>query len=500
MIRTLYGKLALGLAVVLLAVGGIYTIISQMTLRHHLDEVNQQLNRGLAENLVADRNLVREGKLNNEALKETFDLYMSINPSIEIYVLDLDGKIISYSADPKKIKRNRVDLVPIKSFLTMEEPYPLLGDDPRSHDRQKAFSVTPIPSKSNPEGYLYVVLRGEQYETAEQLAVGSYFFRFSGLAMAVSLGVGLLAGLLVFHFIVGRLRRLSSVMQQFEESHFSSPIRYREGLEGPARYQKGRESATDEIDQLGIRFDQMAERIGDQIEQLRGQDALRRELVAQVSHDLRTPLAAILGYLESIQIKGDNLSPEQRQEFISIALRQGRHLSGLVDELFELASLDAKERQPVCEPFAPGELVNDVVLKHQLQAQEKDIDLKLQVPEDLSFAFGDIELTERVLDNLLDNAFSATDAGGKVDVCLSERNGHIEVAVEDTGHGISPADKTNIFKPFFRSESRKSDKKHAGLGLALASRIMELQNGDLTVESEPGQGARFALSLPKAPQ
>ena len=74
MIRTLYGKLALGLAVVLLAVGGIYTIISQMTLRHHLDEVNQQLNRGLAENLVADRNLVREGKLNTEALKETFDL------------------------------------------------------------------------------------------------------------------------------------------------------------------------------------------------------------------------------------------------------------------------------------------------------------------------------------------------------------------------------------------------------------------------------------------
>jgi len=488
MFRTLYAKLALSLVVLLLAIGVLYIILSQAALRLQLEEVNQQLNRGLAENLVADRNLVREGRLNDKALKDTLQLYMSINPSIEIYVLDLEGQIISYSADPKKIKRNYVDLGPIKSFLEMEEPYPLLGDDPRSHDRRKAFSVTPIPSSDKPEGYLYVVLRGEQYDFAEQMAIGSFYFRFSSWAMIFSLGVGLVAGLLVFHFIVRRLQRLSVQMQEFEDHNFEVPI----------QFQRKKNAVTDEIDRLGIRFEQLAGRIGEQIEQLREQDTLRRELVAQISHDLRTPLAAILGYLESLQIKGSDLSPEKRTEFIGIALRQGRHLNSLVSELFELASLDAKERQPSCESFAPAELVYDIVQKHKLRAEQNSIELEIRSPTELSFAIGDVELTERVLDNLLDNAFSATPSNGKILITLTQKPSHIEVAVSDTGHGISNVDKPHIFKPFFRSDQNQGDRGHAGLGLAVAKRIMELQKGRLWFESAKGKGAKFTFSLPLA--
>ncbi len=488
MFRTLYAKLALSLTVLLFAIGILYILLSQAALRMLLEEVNQQLNRGLAENIVADRNLVREGRLNDKALKETLDLYMSINPSIEIYVLDRDGRIISYSADPKKIKRKYVDLGPINSFLKMKEPYPLLGDDPRSHDRRKAFSVTPIPSKDNPEGYLYVVLRGEQYDFAEQMAIGSFYFRFSSWAMIVSLFIGLVAGLLVFHFIVRRLHHLSAQMQKFEDQNFEVPI----------QFQHKEKTVPDEIDRLGIRFEQLARHIGEQIEQLRGQDALRRELVAQISHDLRTPLAAILGYLESLQIKDSKLSAEERAEFISVALRQGRHLNSLVSELFELASLDAKERQPSCESFAPAELVYDIVHKHKLRAEQNNIDLQIVSPSEMPFAFGDVELTERVLDNLLDNAFSATPPNGKILITLSTTPSHIEVAVSDTGHGISDDDKPHIFKPFFRSEKKYGGGGHSGLGLAVAKRIMELQQGRLWFESEGGKGAIFALSLPLA--
>jgi hypothetical protein len=177
MLRTLYAKLAVGLLVLLIAMGAIYTAINLTVTDRYLRQLNQQVNRHLARNLVADRNLVEQGRLNEAALKETFSLYMSINPSIEIYLLDSAGGILSYSADPEKIKRRSVSLQPIRAFLRMEDPYPLLGDDPRSHDRQKAFSVTEIPGNTTPEGYLYVVLRGEQYDSAEALARTSYLLR-----------------------------------------------------------------------------------------------------------------------------------------------------------------------------------------------------------------------------------------------------------------------------------------------------------------------------------
>ncbi|MBO6851524.1 MAG: sensor histidine kinase, partial [Marinobacter sp.] len=142
-LKTLYARLALGLFLLLVTVGISYAFLSGYTLREYQASLNQELNRDLARNLVADRNLVDEGRLNEAALQELFSLYMTINPSIEIYLLDRAGQILAYSADPARIKRKRVSLEPIRALLANQEEYPVLGDDPRSHDRRKVFSVTP---------------------------------------------------------------------------------------------------------------------------------------------------------------------------------------------------------------------------------------------------------------------------------------------------------------------------------------------------------------------
>ncbi|TGN37693.1 sensor histidine kinase, partial [Marinobacter confluentis] len=106
-----------------------------------------------------------------------------------------------------------------------------------------------------------------------------------------------------------------------------------------------------EIDYLGATFDDMAQRIASQIDLLREKDAQRRQLVAQVSHDLRTPLASMQGYIETLKLRRDRLSAEEQARFLQIALQEGQRLSRLVDELFELAALEAREKQPVLEPF-----------------------------------------------------------------------------------------------------------------------------------------------------
>ncbi|MDR9469170.1 HAMP domain-containing sensor histidine kinase [Marinospirillum sp.] len=486
MLKTLYTRLALGLFLLLLAVGLLYTVISYYSLREYSASVNQELHRDLAKNLVADRNLVRQGQLDRSALKELFALYMTINPSIEIYLLDLDGSILSYSADPAKIKRKQVSLEPIQRLLDNMKRYPLLGDDPRSHDRQKVFSVTPVPSAENPEGYLYVVLRGEEYDAAETLAHGSQVLKLSAWALVVSLAVVMMAGLAVFRLLTRRLSDLTRLVESFESSDMRQ--------NPPVTWRDKRPWVQDEIDYLGVTFDDMAYRIASQIEQLKDKDAQRRQLIAQVSHDLRTPLASMQGYIESLKLRRDRLSPEEQDRFLDIALKEGRRLNRLVDELFELAALEAQEKQPVPESFPLAELVHDVVQKHAQAAQNSQLELTLSGDPDLPAAYADLAMTERVLDNLITNAIAYSPAGGRIEVVLGQQGGVPEVCVRDSGSGIPEQDLPHIFDPFYRGDSSKAG--HAGLGLAIARRIMALQGGDIRVENRASGGASFCISLP----
>ena len=487
MIRTLYAKLALGLVVLIAAMGLVYALVSFSATRHYLAEVNQQLNRELARNLVADRDLVAEGRLNEPALKAMFHDYMLINPSIEIYLLDLNGLILSYSADPGKVKRKHVSLDPIRAFLDDSASFPLLGDDPRSHDRRKVFSVTPVPSQQSPQGYLYVVLRGEMYDFVDEFAEGSYFARLSAWAVAATLAFGLLAGLIVFRLLTRRLQRLTAAMDHFRLSDFSNAADYQS---------KPALAAPDEVDRLGLTFDQMAGRIVEQIQELKQQDALRRELVAQVSHDLRTPLAALHGYLETLKLKENTLTAEQRADYFAIVLRQSEYLTRLVGELFELAKLEAREASPQCERFSLPELVQDVVQKFQLKATQSQVDLAMELDADLPLVIADIALIERVLDNLIDNALTHTPAGGTVRVPVRRDAQQVILCVADTGNGIPEADLPRIFDRFYQATDQQSGSGHAGLGLAIARRIVELHGSALDVRSRAGEGTTFAFGLP----
>lgn len=511
--RTLYAKLATILVALLLTIGLLYALLSLSATRHYLEEVNQHLNRDLAHNLVMDRDLVEQGRINEDALKETFHQYMVINPSIEIYLLDLDGRILSYSADPEKVKRKRVSLQPIRDFLN-GGGYPLLGDDPRSHERQKAFSVTPVPSAEAPQGYLYVVLQGEEFDAINNAVHESRFLQLSAWALAISLLLGLLLGLWVFHRLTRRLHRLAGNMEGFRASNFashapySSPYPIPEGRgshhaasklcstpEGEGASLRSAQRG-DEIDRLGQSFDEMARHIIQQFEALKEQDALRRELVAHVSHDLRTPLATLHGYLETLQLKDEKLSSSERNDYVATALRHSERLTQLVAELFELAKLDATREAPQREPFAITELVHDVAQKFRLRMEQAGIALQICIDSDTPFVEADIGLIERALENLIDNAIDHTPQGGSLTLTVKKQSGEVEVTVRDSGTGIPAAELPRIFDRFYQVNDKHRQGGHAGLGLAIVKRIMELHHSHITVESEPDHGTAFRFMLP----
>ncbi len=487
LVRSLYAKLSLALALLLIVVGIVYATVNLSMTQRHLDAINQTLNRDLAHNLVADRNLVRSGALDDAALKQAFHDYMQINPNIEIYLLDAGGRIISFSADPDKVIRERVSLEPIKTFLQQPETGPVLGDDPRSLERKKAFSVTPVPSAENVDGYLYVVLRGEAFDVVANALRENYLLGISVYAIVISLIVALLLGMVIFWMMTRRLRSLSDAVDRFRASDFasqSSKLAISFNPEG------------DEIDRLGQTFVLMASKIAHQIEMLKSQDAARREMVANISHDLRTPLASMNGYLETMKLKADKLTQVETRDYLEVALKYGQQLARLVEDLFELAKLDTFDQKLNEEPFSVSDLVQDVLQKLHIEAAKKDVQIETEIASEIPLARGDIRLIERVLENVLVNAMHHTPSGTGVRVRVLTSNGGVRVEIIDNGPGIAPTDIPHVFQRFFQGDtSAAGHTTHAGLGLAIAKRIMELHGQDIRVTSTPGAGAVFTFEL-----
>ncbi|MCW8930369.1 MAG: HAMP domain-containing histidine kinase [Gammaproteobacteria bacterium] len=479
---SLYVRVASILVLIFLTMGFVYGFITYSVTNDYLQETTQQFNRELAKKLVGERAIVVDGQINRQALKQTFHDYMTVNPNIEIYLLDLDGKILSYSADPGKVKLESVSLEPIQSFFQGEL---LLGDDPRSFTIKKAFSVTHVPSEDNVEGYLYVVLRGEEYDQVNQALQDNYVIKYSLFSLFISLTIGLLLGLLLFYTITRRVRNLSLAMRDFTENGFSA-------YPTPSLVDKEHK---DEIGYLAYSFDVMAEHTIAQLRKLEEQDKLRRELVANVSHDLRTPLASMLGYLETLSLKGENLDAESREKYLKIVSQHGKRLSRLVDDLFELAKFDAKEITPHKENFSFSEFIFDVVQKFQNRAEKNHVKLQLECPQEALLVYADIALIERAIDNLVGNAFNHTKENDVITISVIAQDKEVRIQVKDTGCGISEADLPKVFDRFYQAENKHRKGNHAGLGLAIVRRIVELHEREIYVSSKVGKGTQFCFSL-----
>lgn len=492
---TLYGKLAAVLLALLCLVGGLYIVLTLVITRLYCQEVTQKLNRTLAQNLVAENMPLRGGQVDSKALQEIFHLLMVINPSIEVYLLNPQGTILAYSAPPGKVQRQHVALESVHRFLRGNSTWPILGDDPRQFTQQKVFSVAPIPAQGTLEGYLYIVLAGEEYESVAQMLQGSYMLRLSVWAAGAGLVFAVVAGLLFFYLLTRRLRKLTATMEAFQQREIAELVTSPQQFAAqPMKAHRG-----DEIDRLGVTFHALTQRIRQQVQTLQHTDTLRRELVAHVSHDLRTPLAALHGYLETLCLKDHQLTPQDRRHYLNIAVRHSTRLGKLIAELFELAKLDAHETQVRPEAFSLAELIQDVVQKFQLMAQKKQQQLQAQLTDDLPFVWADVGLIERVLDNLIQNALQYTAPGGTIAVALQLQHHSIAVQVMDSGTGIVPEDLPHIFNRFYRAGQGRQDAAGGiGLGLAIAKRILELHGSSIAVESTVHSGTTFTFPLPIA--
>ena len=488
--KTLNGKIAVALFVLIGFISVFYIFVAVQSTRLYQQEIQQKLNRTLADHIAKDIPLLSDGTANQVALEDLFHTLMIVNPSIELYLVDTWGSILSFNAPPGKVKLEQIALQPVHQFLEQGNGPPIRGNDPRNPDRSKVFSAAPVYENEELAGYLYIVLAGENYDTVVDMIQDSYILRLLFWIGIAAAGLSILAGFLSFNWLTRRVRQVSSNVEGFKNSEFRTAISLQDWRE---------RSGGDEIDSMGRTIEQMSQVMVDQVQQLRQSDITRRELIANISHDLRTPLTSMRGYLETLQMKKDQLSADEQDKYIELTIKHSERLSTLVTDLLELAMLESPDSKAQIEQFSLAELAHDVLQKFELKTSQKKLQVRCDVPEDAPFVQGDIAMIERVLENLIENAIKFSDEGGTLSITVSPCESNLEVKVVDTGIGIAENDLPNLFQRFYRVDKSRSDRaKGSGLGLAIAYRILQLHGSDISVTSMPGEGSCFFFRLPIA--
>lgn len=314
---------------------------------------------------------------------------------------------------------------------------------------------------------------------------GAIDWQAGAWAFSLGLPVALAAGFITLSGLTRRLRRLAA-----DVARFSPP----DDADGDA---PDKAAPGDEITALQSRFQQMARRIEAQMEELRHRDEQRRERVATLSHDLRTSLTVLHGYLETLQLKAGSLSEPERQRFIDAATRHSRRLARMANDFFELAKLECQEAAPRRERFALSELAREIVDAFQPLADARDIELRCEIGAGSYWVEGDIGMLGRVLENLVDNALKSTPAGRDVSVRMMSDGNQVRVVVEDTGSGMNADTLLKLAEgSVFRPSSHPERLDSSGLGLFIVKRILHRHGAHLTIESVAGRGSAFGFSLP----
>jgi signal transduction histidine kinase len=253
----------------------------------------------------------------------------------------------------------------------------------------------------------------------------------------------------------------------------------------------------DEVGRLSRTFRETIDRLHLEASRARDTDTRRREMVASVSHDLRTPLTALIGLLDTVRIKGGSIGDAERTDYLARAADNAQHLKRLTDALNELSRLDSPEFRANPEPIAIGELADDVVQRYIGRAREAGLELAIDYPDGLPLAPVDAALIERALANLLDNALRVTPSGGRVGVRVRHEAGTLRLEVSDTGPGVATEDQDRVFERFYQAARHRDLRGSAGLGLAIVRRVAELHGGRAGLRSRPGEGSTFFIELPQ---
>jgi signal transduction histidine kinase len=450
---------------------------------------------------------------NNDYLFETFEgqpeqfrtwlrNMVLFEPDTQLYLLDLEGAVLATSGSVKLAPGFKVALTPVLQAIGHPDAAYVMGDDPERMDANAVVAVQPVrravmSAKDPVVGYLYLVLHTGQLPEGRWAALRMAFGRPAlGLILAIVAFTTLLAVLIIVS-VTRPLQRLTDAVATISQRGLDAgqPSAAPAALPPVTR---------DEFGQLTRAFEMMLATLRKQWGELRRLDHFRREGVSNLSHDLRSPLTATVACLETLEGRwpaGSDPARAEDRRLVEIALRNTRNAARLVQSLGDLAKLDEPEFRLHTEVVDLAELLADIGLRFAERAAQQGVSVRADADEHAAPAYAavDVELFERAIANLVDNALKFCPRGASVTLAARAHEGRVRVSVADTGPGIAAADLPQLFDRFYQSRQSvapATGEGGKGLGLAIVKRIAELHDGAVTVTSRLGAGTEVVLSLP----
>lgn len=431
-------------------------------------------------------------------------------PDSQLYLLAMDGRVIAMSGDTPLPADFRVNMGPVKE-ASGAQPMPyVMGDDPQSMDANAVIAARPlrrsaILKQTDAAGYLYLVCHKSVINQSSLAAFQGSFVKPTLVLILAVVALSTLLAAWVATSITRPLAQMSAAVAHVTREGLGD-LQTGQAISGdvylglPKTTPIHMGAGTDEFGRLNNALHSMLDTLRQQWATLRRLDHFRREGVSNLSHDLRSPLTATAACLETLENRWaqDDAHADDRQ-LLAVALRNTRNAARLVQSLGDLAQLDEPTFQLKAELMDVGELLDDVSLRFRERAIRQGI--AVTADSDSIWAKVDVELFERAIANLMDNALKFCASGSSIQLAARKQGDQVHITVTDTGAGIAAADLPHLFDRLYQarqSVAPATGEGGKGLGLAIVKRIVELHGGQVAVSSVLGQGTVIDLRLPAA--
>lgn len=465
----IFRRLSVLVFVLITVLSILFIAITYLSTTHFYKASTQLLNKDVAAHVAKFTSPFEENGINKAKADSVFHNAMVLNPSIEVYFLDTTGKVLYYKSPDTAISLWNIPLQPIHKYISSAGTEYVTAPDPKNPSQQKVFSAAEVHNNSRKLGYIYVVLGGKEYGDVASMLFKSHVGGLALKAFIIVIVLSLLISIIYFNRLQKNYRNIITVLEQFQGGDFN------------ARFTTG---ARNEFAPITASFNKMADLLSNNMNKVYKTEKERRDFIANISHDLRTPLSVARGYTETLLSRIDYHDPGRKQEaeYAQLVHKKIEQVEKMVQQLFELSKMESLESTPSREPFLFSELLEELVKSYQIVAAEKNIHLTCTGCQDSHWINADIRMMERVIQNLMDNAIKYTPAHGIINVALQQSKDEVIAEFENSGPPLPEQLIRWINNYGDGHENAIRPEGNSGLGLAIVKKILELHHYSFKAE------------------
>jgi signal transduction histidine kinase len=478
---SLFTSIGLMVFTIIVVLGTVFILMTYLSATHFYQATTQRLNKDVAGHIALFTSPFHDNGFDRKKADSVFYDAMVLSPSIEVYFLDTAGKVMYYHAPDSLIKLHEIPLTNIKQHILSKGMDYIKGPDPKNPGMDQVFSAAEVHSATGLLGYIYVILGSNEYRKVSGSLFDSHVLFLSLRVLLLILLLSLLISLLYLRRIRKSFRRITGVLDQFKKGDYTARL--------PV-------NSYNEFSVIADGFNNMANSLVHTIDRLVSAAQERKDFVATISHDLRTPLSIARGYVETLkgEIKKTPADIARQEAFVMMAAKKIHQLESMVGQLFDLSRMDSVEFKPVREPFIISDIIEETLSIAQTQAAEKKISINCRGCQHTYWINADTRMMERLVQNLVDNALKYTNEHGCINVLLERKSTELEITIQNSGPLFSPALIHWINKS--HADNMLSFKPHGGLGLTIVIKILQLHNYNYKAWVENEQTNCFSFVMP----